>query len=246
MAGDSKKPESGAEEFQRLTRELRAYQQDIEAAANSDSASAHVAISEEGFAHLLTPRAALAELADMGRNNAIEAINERAAEGLIRVAAKTITGRRNYRPFDCERGWVDPEAWGNANAHWNHPFWSKAQIETEVRGTSSRTIRDKLHLFGVRFDPKGIEDLKLDAGLIDGPKAEAEAPTKEPRTRHGMPGLHDDLLEAWCDLFAKAYPNGTKAQAEASARGMFPGKSVDRDKVRELIAKRGIGKSHNR
>lgn len=121
-------------------------------------------ISESDFLRFLTPRAALAELEGMGYSGAVDAINQRAASGLIGVAAQTLTGTKNYRPINRKRAWVEPEAWRNANAHWNTAFWGSAQVETEIQGNSSR-VRDKLRLFGVRFDPEGIEDLKQAAGL---------------------------------------------------------------------------------
>ena len=65
------------------------------------------------------------------------------------------------------------------------------------------------------------------------PDAGASAPEEE----RGSPVSKTDL-EAWAAVYKQAYggkPEDTLTNALASAKGMFPGKFVSREKVRALV-----------
>jgi hypothetical protein len=71
-----------------------------------------------------------------------------------------------------------------------------------------------------------------------------EVETERPPELRG-PRVSDTHLKAWHVLYQQAYGGGqedTLATAYKSAVGMFPGKFVSRDRVRELCAGRKIGR----
>jgi hypothetical protein len=74
------------------------------------------------------------------------------------------------------------------------------------------------------------------------PPARGEEPEPEQRG----PPVSPDHLTAWFDLYRQAYSGSadTEANALASARGMFPGRSVPRDRIRELRGSQKRGRKN--
>jgi hypothetical protein len=131
-------------------------------------------------------------------------------------------------------------------------FWQTGDItfEWEERASFSAVT---IKYFGVRFDPKGIADMIESAG-VDKPKrpsggppppsldflsafSRPEQPTPaDVDAEQKGPPVAPEHLRAWYELYRRVYTGAadTEATALASARGMFPGKSVSRDRIREL------------
>jgi hypothetical protein len=74
------------------------------------------------------------------------------------------------------------------------------------------------------------------------PAAESDFKQAEPEAK--APSVSDQLLKEWYELYQKAYQGSadTLQKALESARGMFPGKFVSRDRVRKLCEGRKRGR----
>jgi hypothetical protein len=90
----------------------------------------------------------------------------------------------------------------------------------------------------VRFDPDGVHDIikNLTPPPALPPTEEATPATEPEEPPEKGPPVSPELLKAWFEVYRRAYIGAadTEANAVASARGMFPGKSVSRERVREL------------
>lgn len=120
-------------------------------------------------------------------------------------------------------------------------LWKTNDAAVEVSDNSSVYRPSTIYRFyGIRFNPAGIQKL-LPHGPAIIPLAAEEQPEEE---RSIGPAVAADRLKEWAALFLKAYPEGeiTEDRALSSARGMFPGKSVTRLRVRELIPARKRGR----
>jgi hypothetical protein len=105
--------------------------------------------------------------------------------------------------------------------------------------------------FNVRLDPQGLNALLASAfgepGLMPRPDDDVKAPiaTLPTEALERGPRVSDEWLSGWLELFRKTYGNtdqDTLATAWASAKGMFPDKSVARDRVHALLSGRKTGK----
>ena len=86
-------------------------------------------------------------------------------------------------------------------------------------------------LYGVRFDPAGLRMMMPSAPPIQQDEPEAIRPDQK------LPKVEFEHLELWYAAFKAAYPEASEPLALQSARGMFPGKAVDREWVRSLRGK---------
>jgi hypothetical protein len=172
-------------------------------------------------------RLSLGELLGSARRMAIEHASGERASGEYRVLPASL--------------------WKNAIITYDDNIWATGS-HTFVSSPHSRHGQ-KVSCTGIRLDPAGLQQLLVDAGIDHkgAQQEEAESGAEVRKTRHGLPALRDSLLTEWHALFLKAYPNGAKSLAEQSASGMFPGHSVDRQKVRDLFpaAKRGRPPKNN-
>ena len=132
--------------------------------------------------------------------------------------------------------------WQNARTEWLHSdLWSTGQISIEIPIASRAFSGDtqELKLFGVRFDPAGINQIIQDAGgAVPKPTVPAPvAPSEDADDSAQKKRVSEADLKAWHELYSRLYPgNGYSIEhAVESAKGMFPDKSVARDRVRELV-----------
>jgi hypothetical protein len=91
--------------------------------------------------------------------------------------------------------------------------------------------------FDVRFEPNAVR-------AIIGPVAKQASAVADVEPAEKGPSVSDVHLKAWFEVYRQAYTGAsdTEANAVASARGMFPGKSVSRDKVRDLRGEQKRGR----
>jgi hypothetical protein len=127
-------------------------------------------------------------------------------------------------------------------------FWISGDLIYTRRSQSSSYQDCKTSHFRVRFDPEGVREIVKDeppkprGSKWIKKKLEPEAPpvpaeVEAPEPEQKGPAVSQDHLKAWFDLYQRAYSGSatdTEANAVASARGMFPGKSVSRERVRDL------------
>jgi hypothetical protein len=82
---------------------------------------------------------------------------------------------------------------------------------------------------------------------VEPEKQTAPGRVEDPEPEQRGPPVSPDHLTAWFDLYRKAYSGSvadTEANALASARGMFPGRSVPRDRIRELRGSQKRGRKN--
>jgi hypothetical protein len=94
-----------------------------------------------------------------------------------------------------------------------------------------------IRFFGIRFDPKGMLALIANAPEKSPSVPVAKPPGSDsPESEEKGPPVSPVYLRAWYALYKQVYQGAsdTEDNAWASARGMFPGKSVSRDSVRAL------------
>jgi hypothetical protein len=186
------------------------------------------AITAEEFATWLTPNAALESLKHLGRRTALITIFERLKYEHIRSVARKFNFKQDSGEFLTLGGsiWRDGER-GIAVSE----FWETGDITIQVRERSATYGSQEypLALFGVRLDPAGIQELRPAVTSAD-----SETATPAPSTKG--PPVAEPLLKAWFELYSRAYQGSadTEDVAVRSAQGMFPGKSVARQRVRHL------------
>ena len=200
-------------------------------------------IAAEEIAAWLSPSAALEMLRSLDRRTAKLAILNRLQHGLIRSGAQTAT----FQGQSYIRVPLDPDMWENAESGIVvSALWQTGDITIQMPITSPAYGRQSfpLALFDVRFDPVGIKALMPGAESVAMQQPNSESPqTNEPETQKG-PSVSDEHLRAWFELYQKAYQGSqdTLANAHQSAVGMFPGKFVSRERVRQLCAGRKPGR----
>lgn len=69
-----------------------------------------------------------------------------------------------------------------------------------------------------------------------------ESQASGPSSGPPLPPVPEAALQAWHKAFSLAYPNGSKTMAELSASACFPQHSVTRQRVRELLPDRPMGR----
>jgi hypothetical protein len=194
------------------------------------------AITAEEYATWLTPRDAIKSLNHLSTPEAIVAIFDRLKHGLVSaVALRQTIGTRTSDFVQINKvTWAHAEQ-GIARSR----LWSSGDITIplQVRSPPFGYREVPLGLFGVRFDPAEIRELHPDyvpAGVVG----------KEPPEPARGPPVSDALLREWYALYQRAYPGASDTEPTAikSAVGMFPGKYVARQKVRDLRGKRKPGR----
>src|ERR1700733_2153234 len=110
----------------------------------------------------------------------------------------------------------------------------------EATSAPSSTV---VTFFGVKIERQVIDEIIANAPprkrsvWIKPPATPPAIPrAPEPDVPQKGPSVASDHLKAWFDLYQRVYigAEDTEEIALTSARGMFPGKSVSRDRVREL------------
>jgi hypothetical protein len=174
----------------------------------------------------------------MQSNSNATALLNRARLGKVLTAAELVEVAQRDRVLEAEFAILPVNYWYQDIPTWPGHFWTTGDHHI-VTKTNPQVYAN---MTGVRFEPQGVEKLRQQLSG-DVPTAEiAPAPTDERKTRHGLPALRDELLDHWHALFDEAYPQGSKALAEESARGMFPNHSVDRQRVRDLVGTKPKGR----
>lgn len=209
-------------------------------------AQAHAAITAEVLATWMTPNEAAAYVARALQTDDAEeagrAIWERLKAGIIRAAclrsARTPSG---YAPTQTNTPTIIPAS------HWDYftdegsNFWN-GDARFFFPDSQGLGHSDVVRCFGIKLDP---ESVATTLPSLPKPKPVTDTPTphETPEPNRGQP-VSEALLSGWYALYCQAYqgPADTLENALQSARGMFPGKFVSRDRVRALCAGRKRGR----
>jgi hypothetical protein len=191
-------------------------------------------ITEDEFAKWMLPKDAVALLkSHYGTQSIIIATTtliERAKGGLLTAIAKHTSyedGTTTYlKP-------IQKSDWDSIRS--DSTLWLSGDVVYRIKLGSYRDDAVTVRQFDVRFHPQEVRDI-IPAPMMaepDKPAAAGEQPG---------PPVSDAHLKAWYELYKKAYPDDSEDRAWQSARGMFPGKSVSRAKIRELRGSRDMGR----
>jgi hypothetical protein len=133
--------------------------------------------------------------------------------------------------------------------NWNDSFW-KTGILRYRRRKVGRTEFETVRHFNVRFDPDAVKAIvaprvaslpnSATPNQAEGkPEADVDADYRK------LPPVSEAHLESWFKLYSQVYggsPLDTLPNAVWSARGMFPGRFVSRERVRDLAGGRTKGR----
>jgi hypothetical protein len=190
--------------------------------------AAQPAVTAEDLDNWLTPLQAVELLKSAYRSEhlAIQTLLERLRGGMVQAVSREtkLEGRKDsatLAPIPI--------------AHWDFvrgasSFWTTGDLVYNFRPQGEYESLTLRH-FDVRFEPKSVRAIignEADRAPVSG-----ESPG-EP-TDKGLP-VSEAHLQAWYEVYKQAYRGAadTEDTALKSARGMFPGKSVSREKIREL------------
>jgi hypothetical protein len=203
----------------------------------------------------LTPGEALGLLSEgLTSTLAVNAIVERLKGGMIDSGAANSSwefGRRGRIQGPTGTVLIPSRYWSflNADADTANRLWVFGDVRFYLgldNGRYSEVV--SIRYFGIRFDPAGIQQLVQAPAATTTPRPDplSDAPNaQEPPALGKGPPVSDALLKEWYELYRRAYggqPEDTLPNAWKSAQGMFPGKSVSRDRVRALAGGRKVGR----
>jgi len=193
-----------------------------------------------------TPSQALAYAATCvdGRPAAANAIWQRLVGGLIETASSSSSATvKDRAPVPKWRPELIPRRFWKQFSKHGSDFWGAGDARFFLPGSGTSTVYQgfgiKLFPADVRgtFPPPRPPPKRVWIKKTPEPEKLAELPkVEELEPEQKGPPVSPEHLKAWFDLYQRVYsgPIDTEANAVASARGMFPGKSVSRDRVRAL------------
>jgi hypothetical protein len=196
-------------------------------------------LTPEDIADWLTPRQALAILDEVFREADLSKAEllERLRGGMVQAISihASIDGRVRAAGAITEISTDDwRKIWGSDTV------WVTGTLSVEIKERGSYGS-SALRYFDVRFEPSGIN-------AIVAPLLPSKPPSKDEAIDDDVPRgppVSPDALKAWFDVYQKVYgntPADTLDNALKSARGMFPGKFVARDRIRDLAGGRTPGR----
>lgn len=207
----------------------------------------------DAFANWFTPLEAVAyAAAALGTNKPHHAIWERLRGGMIRTVALTSSSghRGNIPATQTIPSWVPKRYWVHYSDQ-GGDFWQTGDARFFIPAKSNRELSLTVRCFSIRLDPV---DVQATLPPLPPPKEEPTAPlpnhtpiadeieAEQPEVRG--PRVSDALLTDWHVLYRRAYQGAADTEdiAVQSARGMFPGKSVARQRVRDLRGEQRRGR----
>jgi hypothetical protein len=198
----------------------------------------------EEFADWLEPRQALALVTkDVGTAGVARGkLVDRLKAGLIRSYAGTAISRRlgeESRKTQFEE--ISPGWWRRHEHHYDD-LWQSGDLTWE---THDAGYGQEITYLDIRLDPQGVGALlpkPKPAPPTLSPPPPSTGESTEPEAKG--PPVSPAALEAWCTAYQLAYqgPEDTLAKAYDSAEGMFPGKFVARQRIRDLLKGRKRGR----
>jgi hypothetical protein len=108
-------------------------------------------------------------------------------------------------------------------------------------GTGDETVSH----YAVRFEPRGVRAIVGTTGTpAEEPAAEAASPetSEPPPSEPRGPPVSSAHLQAWFEFYQKIGGDLREQRALRSARVNFPGQSVTRNRIRDLLGPRPIGR----
>jgi hypothetical protein len=213
----------------------------------------------------LMPRDALTRVSRVvGTDDlAADAIIRRLQGGALTAAAKSSTSEVNNRAAPQRSiTLIPPEYWRVISRIARRTeFWQVGDVRFFFDGSGGRVVGARVAsrsdvfaptmvavtFFGVRIDRTEFDRWLADLVAPDAQQSATVIPTpaaEGPEAPRGLP-VSQEHLRAWYELYQSVYAGSahdTEAAALKSVLGMFPGKSVSRDRVRELRGAQKVGR----
>lgn len=191
-------------------------------------------ISAEEYDRWVTPADAVLRLPKIPTRAVIIQIFNRLKSGHLKAVAHHITTDRSNYDFQFVASFL----WENAEIGIAaSDFWPTGDITIYL--PTSITA-----LFGVRFDPVELAHFAPDLSTQKASDTQNEDGVSEQEKDKNLPPVSEAHLAEWYELYRKVYSDAedTTKNAEASARGCFPGKSIARQRIRDLFDERKRGR----
>jgi len=199
-------------------------------------------VTAEEFAAWLTPQAAVSRASQAFGNEATGAIWARLTSGFLKAAASHSSQATppNAEPrLTLSPTIIPARYWGQFSNSNDANFWRAGDARFFFPPNRPRVeFATVILCFGIRLNPADIDTLfpplPVEPQPESNPAAESDVERADPGPKG--PAVSPDHLQAWFDLYQRAYTGSadTEAMAVKSAIGMFPGKHVSRDRVRDL------------
>ena len=190
-------------------------------------------LTEEEFASWIPIRKAIGQPVEIGGlEPAKQEIWSRLRAGILRSGAENWTINPNDPPGGVIE--VEQDRWGSLQVV-TDSWWQTGRVtlwrdEGNRTGHGYRRPTSAVEYFGMRVDPEGL--MKFTGRPVPTTLKHAAS---DLASEEGKPRIRDDWLADWAALFNKLYPDKDADFAWRSAKGMFPDKSVSRDRVRPLV-----------
>jgi hypothetical protein len=203
-----------------------------------------MAITAEDFDGWMRPKEALELLCQaFDHATAIDTVKRRLRGGLVQaVARNTSFEPKGKQSVLSELVRIPTKYWDAApsGTAWTQ-FWVVGDARFFLGHEQGYAPSVYVSFFDVRFEPSGIFEL-----VPEQPSGEIEEQDASPSKTAAPKGppVSDAHLLLWYDVYREVYIGATDtlANAQASATGMFPGKFVSRDRVRNLCSGRKRGR----
>lgn len=195
--------------------------------------------ADDLIADLLSPRQAIEILDRAYKDSGLSkrTLLERLRGGMVKAVSATSTFHGGHRDHAEVFYKIPIEDWEKVRA--TDDFWITGQFDFSRREYGSNHDVKTRH-YNVRFEPPGVHSIVGTLGAAQ--PLQDSAPDDD--AAKGKP-VSPEALKAWFDVYRKVYggsADDTLENAHKSARGMFPGRFVSRDRVRELAGGRTPGR----
>lgn len=201
-------------------------------------------ISQEDYDSWVTPREAWNILIGEYGKYAKSMIVSRLQSGDVRGAALSVGDKNRAPHLRTPLSLVALEVWQKAGSQvMDSKVWATGDLYVEYYD-DTYTRATSLSFFGVKFEPAAIRALLTKTLTQSGHPTILPESQVDPLPADKGPAVSEAHLTAWYEVYKQAYRGNddTLPRALESARGMFPGKFVSRDRVRALCAGRTSGR----
>ncbi|HYI29086.1 MAG TPA: hypothetical protein VD863_14705 [Bradyrhizobium sp.] len=196
-------------------------------------------VTPEEFANWLTPRQAVQILESSFGTGSDSYIAKHTLLELLRAGKLKAVAKEAL-----QTGWPEEKLAVVTSEHWadvreNQIFWTNGLVSYSRRDMYGRE-REDFRFFGIRFDPVAVREI-VSVDSVSAPNPLEEEPADD---RPKGPDVSEAHLRLWFDLYQKTHQGSWDKLENAykSAAGMFPGRYVSRQRIRDLAGGRKRGR----
>jgi len=206
-------------------------------------------LTPEDLASWYTPRDAVTYASQcLGPKGAQDAVWRLIAAGFVETAAaSTSMTKKGQQPqLEIDPMTIPTNLWESYSPQ-TSDLWGAAQARFWIPGPSGTSDSTTVLFAGIRINP---DDLRRHISKSAAEQSHTAVGNERPKTTEGeaKKRLPDPLLKAWYEVYKQAYggtSKDTENMAEQSVAGMFPDKSVSRERIRELRGSQKRGRKQS-